>query len=196
MNSRMKGASVPAHPDLEIIAMNFGRREWIFDILSDTAISLTLCLPSGKFSCVARVLQGGFSFQSSFPLPVPEAKRKLMEEFISRANYQALSSEELSGVLYLDYEKGIVKVVTMSAVAAGYLCMAMVDQVVDANLRAAERCLSGVAGVCYLDISPKAAVEKYCVSCSITAAVEKAAEDLESGRSDRDDADDSNLDMD
>jgi hypothetical protein len=88
-----------------------------------------------------------------YPIPVPQLKRRLMEDFVVRANDQA----EV-GNLTLDPDEGVIAFRSSAAIDVSEFGADLVSSVIERHLDAAPLWLPGIAGVCFLGMSPQAAL--------------------------------------
>jgi hypothetical protein len=112
---------------------------------------------NGKWSCYAQVNseQKLFFFYSVCPINVPEDKRSLIAEFITRANYGIKI-----GNFELDFNDGEVRYKTSIDVENDDLSPALISNHVYANIWTMDRYLPGIMSVVYSDEEPADAIQK------------------------------------
>ena len=91
---------------------------------------------------------------SVYPIRVPENKRSIVSELVSRINY-GMSI----GNFEMDFNDGEIRMKTSIALLGTALSDAMFDRLFSSNIGSANRYLSAIYGVAFGDISPKLAVE-------------------------------------
>jgi len=136
----------------------FYNDEWFYiEVESRPVLRLNHWGENGRFSCQAEVNeeQKIFYFYSYFPVNVPEEKRSVIAELITRANYGMRV-----GNFELDYEDGEVRFKTSLDVENVELSHDLVSNHVYANVWTMDRYLLALFGVIYGNISPKDAVEQ------------------------------------
>ena len=92
-------------------------------------------------------------FYSYCPVKVPENKRPLVGDFLTRANYGLLV-----GNFEMDYNDGEVRYKTSIDVEGNKLSVALVKRLVYDNLAVMDRYLPGVLSVIYGGASPTEAI--------------------------------------
>jgi hypothetical protein len=166
---------------LDILASYGFQHDWKFEVADNTSLTVPIKLARGEVLCIARLYPDIFEFRSLLPFRVPESKRTLMMDFVSRINCHALVA-----TLFFDCANGEIGVETAAPVATGWLCPAVIDPIVRINLAAIDRWLPGVAAVCYSDVSPNTAIALCGAPCPIAAVVGEAVKKLESFGDDED----------
>lgn len=142
----------------EAIQKFFTDDEWYYmQIDTQSVIQMGFQGKNGKWNCYAQANEEKFIFQfySVCPINVPEEKRLLVSEFITRANYGLLI-----GNLEMDFTDGEVRYKTSIDVEKTELSSALISNQVYANIWTFDRYLPGIFAVVYGDASPQEAVEK------------------------------------
>lgn len=143
---------------LEIIKQFFFNDEWYFTELDSRPVLKTSHYgENGRFACEAEFNeeQQIFYFYSYFPINVPEAKRVLMAEFITRANYGLRI-----GNFEMDFEDGELRYRTSLDVENDQLSLSLVSNLVYSNVWTMDRYLPGLFEVVYGTSSPEEAIQK------------------------------------
>ena len=134
----------------------FKEEEWVFvEIEGKPALSLNYAGKSGTWSCFAKAEEDKdmMLFYSYCPVKVPENKRPLVGDFLTRANYGLLI-----GNFEMDYNDGEVRYKTSIDVEGDDLSKALVKRLVYDNLAVMDRYLPGVLSVIYGGASPTEAI--------------------------------------
>ena len=134
----------------------FKEEEWVFvEIEGKPALSLNYAGKSGTWSCFAKAEEDKdmMLFYSYCPVKVPENKRPLVGDFLTRANYGLLI-----GNFEMDYNDGEVRYKTSIDVEGDQLSKALVKRLVYDNLAVMDRYLPGVLSVIYGGASPTEAI--------------------------------------
>ena len=121
--------------------------DWKYNIVKDdTALVLSFRGRSGSWQCFANVDEERqwFSFFSILPSNVPEEKRPIIAEFITRANYGLVI-----GNFEMDYNDGEVRYKTSIDVEGGELSPKMIENMMQANLMTMDRYFPGLMSVLY-----------------------------------------------
>jgi hypothetical protein len=148
-------------PIIDTVASFFEANSWPFNRAEDESVLMTGYQgESGKWPCFAwtHEEQKQFVFYSVCPVSAPEAKRSAVAEFITRANF-----EMIIGNFELDFEDGEIRFKTSIDVQEDRLTIALVQQMVIANVVMMDRYLSGLLQVISSDVAPKdalAAIER------------------------------------
>jgi len=110
---------------------------------------------NGQWNCYAHVReeQAQFIFYSVCPVKAPEAKRPALAEFLTRANYGLYI-----GNFELDFDDGEARFKTSLGVEGEQLTLALVQQMVYANVLMMDRYLPGILRVVYGDAPPAEAI--------------------------------------
>lgn len=142
----------------ETVQKFFTDDEWYFMQLDNqTILQMGFQGRNGKWSCYAQVNdeQKLFFFYSVCPVNVPEDKRPLIAEFITRANYGIKI-----GNFELDFDDGEVRYKTSIDVENDDLTPALISNHVYANIWTMDRYLPGIMSVVYSDEEPIDAIQK------------------------------------
>jgi hypothetical protein len=134
----------------------FKDEEWVFvEIEGKPALSLNYAGKSGTWSCFAKAEEEKemMLFYSYCPVKVPENKRPLVGDFLTRANYGLLV-----GNFEMDYNDGEVRYKTSIDVEGDKLSVPLVKRLVYDNLAVMDRYLPGVLSVIYGGASPTEAI--------------------------------------
>lgn len=112
---------------------------------------------SGEWICYARAKedQEQFLFYSICPVNVPEDKRAAMADFLTRANYGLLI-----GNFEMDLSDGEIRYKTSIDVEGDRLSVALVRNMVYANVLTMDQYLSAMMSVIYSDVSPAQAIAR------------------------------------
>src|SRR2546423_10749376 len=95
-----------------------------------------------------------FGFYSYAPIKVPEPKRQVMAEYLTRANYQLWT-----GCFEMDFADGEVCFRTSGAAPGGTLTAELVEPIFSANVTIMDHYLPGILELIYSDRSPASIVE-------------------------------------
>lgn len=142
----------------ETVQKFFTDDEWYFMQLDNQLIlQMGFQGRNGKWSCYAQVNneQHLFFFYSVCPINVPEDKRPLIAEFITRANYGIKI-----GNFELDYNDGEVRYKTSIDIENDDLTPALISNHVYANIWTMDRYLPGIMSVVYSDEEPYDVIQK------------------------------------
>jgi len=141
---------------LETVKEFFTTDDWPFSIVENqSALQTNFQGENGRWACyaIAREEAGQLIFYSICPVNAPEEKRPEMAEFITRANYGLFI-----GNFEMDYSDGEIRYKTSIDVEGDELSVALVRQVVYANVIMMDRYLSGIMKVIYSNASPAEAI--------------------------------------
>ncbi len=139
---------------LHVVAEYCEQRDLPYEVVSEHALMFRLDLPATELVCTADATTQQFIFQSFYPFTVPPLKRRLMEDFVVRANEQA----EI-GNLTLDPDEGVIGFRSSAAIDVSLFGPELVGSVIERHLETAPLWLPGIAGVCHLGMAPQAALE-------------------------------------
>ncbi len=140
----------------DVTVQFFKEEEWVYvEIEGKPALSLNYAGKSGTWSCFAKAEEDKqmMLFYSYCPVKVPENKRPLVGDFLTRANYGLLI-----GNFEMDYNDGEVRYKTSIDVEGDKLSVALVKRLVYDNLAVMDRYLPGVLSVIYGGASPTEAI--------------------------------------
>ena len=132
--------------------------EWRFMVEEEQEIiRLDISVPNAKLDCILHVLpkQEFILFFSLFPIPIPEEKRLLIAEYITRANY-GLNA----GNLELDFKDGEVRYRTYCNTDGDSLNEEIAKHLIHVNIQTMDRYSAGIMKVLYGNLSPLQAVEE------------------------------------
>jgi hypothetical protein len=138
---------------LHVVAVYCEQRDWPYQVVSEHALMFRMDLPATELVCTADATTQQFTFQTFYPITVPALKRRLMEDFVVRANEQA----EI-GNLTLDPDGGVIGFRSSAAIDVSVFGADLVSSVIERHLEAAPLWLPGIAGVCFLGMSSQAAL--------------------------------------
>jgi len=132
--------------------------EWYFlQMGSQPILQMSFQGKNGKWTCYAqsREDQFLFFFYSVCPVNVPDEKRELMAEFITRANYGLKI-----GNFEMDFSDGELRYKTSLDVENDRLTAALISNLVYANVWTMDRYLPGILSLLYSEVSAVEAVER------------------------------------
>lgn len=136
----------------------FEQDDWRYKKLPDRSVlQLGFAGKHGTWTCYADAKEEDerFVFYSVFPSKVPEDKRPMFAEYLTRANYGLVL-----GNFEMDYEDGEIRYKTSIDVESCELPFAMVKQLVYANIAMMDKYMPGIFGLLAGIISAKEAIEK------------------------------------
>ncbi|MCB9529439.1 MAG: YbjN domain-containing protein [bacterium] len=140
----------------ETVVAFFQSDDWPIQLVEgDQALRTAFRGESGQWTCYARV-RGAHEqvcFYSVCPINVPEAQRGAVGEYLHRANYGMII-----GNFEMDFSDGEVRYKTSLDVEGDRLTVALVRQLVIANVMMMDRYLPGLMAVTYGDVTPAAAI--------------------------------------
>jgi hypothetical protein len=134
----------------------FSKGQWRFHEVPDkNALQLAVQGKSGRWECFAqaREAQYQFAFYSVCPTNIPEAHRRDVAEFLTRANYGMVI-----GNFEMDLNDGEVRFKTSIDVENDRLSQALINQLVFANLSMMDRYLPGIMAVAFGASTPEEAI--------------------------------------
>ena len=134
----------------------FKDEEWVFvEIEGKPALSLNYAGKSGTWSCFAKAEEEKemMLFYSYCPVKVPENKRPLVGDFLTRANYGLLV-----GNFEMDYNDGEVRFKTSIDVEGDSLSFELMKRLAYNNVGVMDRYLPGIMQVTYGGASPQEAI--------------------------------------
>lgn len=143
---------------LDTLKAFFTEDEWSFSEVEGKAV---LRLPfrgkAGNWNCYAqaREEQHTFVFYSVCPINIPEDKRPLVAEFLTRANYGLPI-----GNFELDYTDGEVRFKCSIDVDNAELTNPLISNLVYSNIGTLDRYLPGIMMVVYANSTPLEAIQK------------------------------------
>ena len=141
---------------LETVLKFFSDDEWPFSQLEERPILRTgFAGDNGEWTCYAQVQeeQERFIFYSVCPVKAPEAKRPAMAEFLTRVNYGLII-----GNFEMDFSDGEIRSKTSADFEGDRASVAVIKNLVYANVLTMDLYLPGIMSVLYSDVSPAQAV--------------------------------------
>lgn len=136
----------------------FTAEEWYFMQLgSQPILQMGYQGKNGRWTCYAQVNEEQciFIFYSVVPVNIPEEKRVIIAEFITRANYGMKI-----GNFEMDYSDGEMRYKTSMDVENSGLTSALISNMVNANLWTLDRYLPGLLSVTYGEVTAEEAIKK------------------------------------
>lgn len=136
----------------------FVENEWIIYLIKGKPVFYTNFKGnSGEWRCCGQVneAQQQFIFYSLSPMNVPDYKRGVMAEFLTRANYGLVV-----GNFEMDLDNGQVLYKTAIDVEGDRLSSALIKQLVVANLATMDKYLPGIFHLLYNEVSPSEAIAR------------------------------------
>jgi hypothetical protein len=134
----------------------FEEEEWSFTQREDQSlIQLMFQGDNGQWSCYAQAREdlAQLVFYSVCPVNVPEDKRLVVSEFLTRVN-----SNLLMGSFEMDFDDGQVRFRTGIAIGEMGLSTGLVEPLVHANLLLMDLCLPHLMTVLYGNATPLEAI--------------------------------------
>ncbi len=141
---------------LDAVTNFFKEDNWSFTKHEDRPIlSMAFSGKNGTWTCYARVEEEKYIFlyYSYCPVKVPEDKRLIMADFLTRANYGLYI-----GNFEMDFNDGEVRYKTSIDVEGTELNTALITRVVYDNLAVMDRYLPGIMSVVFGGASPTEAI--------------------------------------
>ena len=136
----------------------FKKDEWpAVPIQGQTAISVYFRGKNGQWTCYAKADEEKeiVTFYSYCPVKVPEDKRPIMADFLTRANYGLYI-----GNFEMDYNDGEVRFKTSIDVEGDRLSFELMKRLAYNNVGVMDRYLPGIMQVTYGGASPQEAIAK------------------------------------
>ncbi len=140
----------------ETVVSFFEANDWpIAQVEDETALQLAFQGENGQWACYAGTNEEReeFIFYSLCPVNVPENQRLAMAEFLTRANYGITI-----GNFEMDFDSGEIHYKTSINVEGDQLSIALVQQLVYANVMIMDQYLPGIMAVIYGKVSPAEAI--------------------------------------
>lgn len=133
----------------------FTEDEWPFSDIGDNVLRTNFQGESGQWACFAQTRdeQNQFVFYSVCPLTVPEDKRAVMADFLTRANYGMIL-----GNFEMDFDDGEVRYKTSIDSNGDDLTPTFIRPLIYANVLMMDKYLPGVMAVTYGNIGPVEAI--------------------------------------
>ena len=141
---------------LETVLKFFSDDEWPFSRLEERPILRTgFAGDNGEWTCYAQVQeeQERFIFYSVCPVKAPEEKRPAMAEFLTRVNYGLVI-----GNFEMDFSDGEIRSKTSADFEGDRASVAVIKNLVYANVLTMDLYLPGIMSVLYGDVSPAQAI--------------------------------------
>jgi len=143
---------------LDTVIQFFEEDDWKYHQLEGTTIlRLGFTGDNGSWRCYAeaREEREQFVFYSVLDARVPEEKRPVMAEFLTRANYGMVV-----GNFEMDYSDGEVRYKTSIDVEGDRLSTALVKTLVYMNVLLVDRYFPGIMKVIYANASPEEQIQE------------------------------------
>ena len=128
---------------------------WPLSVAQDDALKMTFKGEHGEWTCFAqaREEQKQMIFYSVCPITVPNDRRAMVAEFITRANYGMIL-----GNFELDLSDGEVRYKTSIDANGEELVIPLVKPVVYSNVLMMDKYLPGLSAVAYGNVDPQTAI--------------------------------------
>ena len=142
----------------DALTMFLEEDDWAYTpIEGHTALRMGFAGENGRWVCFARSKEAEHQllFYSVCPVNAPDAKRGIVAEFITRANYGLAI-----GNFEMDYEDGEIRFKTSLAVGASEFDEELIRRLVFVNVYTMDQYLPGIMSVIYGDIEPALAVAR------------------------------------
>jgi hypothetical protein len=142
----------------DVVRKFFTDDEWYFmEMDNRSMLQMGFQGKNGKWTCYAQTNEDQFLFffYSVCPINIPEDKRLVVSEFITRANYGLKI-----GNIEMDFNDGEVRYKTSLDVENDELSPALISNMVYANVWTLDRYLPGIFAVVYGNKDPQDAIEK------------------------------------
>lgn len=133
------------------------KQEWLFtSIKGESRIIINISGNNGTFQCVADVREAEerFIFLSICGANVPDDKRTLMSELLTRINYGSFL-----GNFEMDYEDGEIRYKTSICCKSSELTINIIEHTVMANIVMMDTALTGIMKLIYGDITAQQAYD-------------------------------------
>lgn len=131
------------------------KQEWRFtSIVDESRVVISMSGINGTFQCVAdaRQAEERFIFLSICGANVPDDKKALMSELLTRINYGSFL-----GNFEMDYEDGEIRYKTSICCKSSELTNNIIEHIVMANIVMMDTALIGIMKLIYGDITVKEA---------------------------------------
>jgi len=135
----------------EAVINFFKENNWLFfQMEQEPALQMSFQGENGQWMCFVKVReeQEQLIFYSISPVKVPENKRLVMAEFLSRANF-GLSI----GNFELNFADGEIRYKTSIAAKGNGVNSALIGQLIFANLLTMDEYLPGIMSIIYTELS-------------------------------------------
>lgn len=140
----------------EAVINFFKENNWLFfQMEQEPALQMSFQGENGQWMCFVKVReeQEQLIFYSISPVKVPENKRLVMAEFLSRANF-GLSI----GNFELNFADGQIRYKTSIAAKGNGVNSALIGQLIFANLLTMDEYLPGIMSIIYTELSAVEAI--------------------------------------
>ncbi len=140
----------------EAVINFFKENNWLFfQMEQEPALQMSFQGENGQWMCLVKVReeQEQLIFYSISPVKVPENKRLVMAEFLSRANF-GLSI----GNFELNFADGQIRYKTSIAAKGNGVNSALIGQLIFANLLTMDEYLPGIMSIIYTELSAVEAI--------------------------------------
>ncbi|MBD2003761.1 MULTISPECIES: YbjN domain-containing protein [Cyanophyceae] len=140
----------------EAVINFFKENNWLFfQMEQEPALQMSFQGENGQWMCFVKVReeQEQLIFYSISPVKVPENKRLVMAEFLSRANF-GLSI----GNFELNFADGQIRYKTSIAAKGNGVNSALIGQLIFANLLTMDEYLPGIMSIIYTELSALEAI--------------------------------------
>ena len=140
----------------EAVINFFKENNWLFfQMEQEPALQMSFQGENGQWMCFVKVReeQEQLIFYSISPVKVPENKRLVMAEFLSRANF-GLSI----GNFELNFADGEIRYKTSIAAKGNGVNSALIGQLIFANLLTMDEYLPGIMSIIYTELSAVQAI--------------------------------------
>ena len=140
----------------EAVINFFKENNWLFfQMEQEPALQMSFQGENGQWMCFVKVReeQEQLIFYSISPVKVPENKRLVMAEFLSRANF-GLSI----GNFELNFADGEIRYKTSIAAKGNGVNSALIGQLIFANLLTMDEYLPGIMSIIYTELSAVEAI--------------------------------------
>ncbi|MEQ9235912.1 YbjN domain-containing protein [Coleofasciculus sp. E2-BRE-01] len=148
--------TITTQPIFQTMVNFFTEDDWSYaKIQGEPALYLAFEGDNGSWNCYAKAREDEeqFVFYSICPIKVPKAKRRILGEFIARANYGMMI-----GNFELDFTDGEIRYKTSIDVEGDRLSLALLKRLVYANVTMMDEYLPGIKLVLESGMSPEEAI--------------------------------------
>ncbi|MGC1248946.1 MAG: YbjN domain-containing protein, partial [Spirulinaceae cyanobacterium] len=142
---------------VEVVESFFKGENWQFQQLENATLHLLFQGKNSQFNCYARAreAQQQFVFYSLAPTKVPVRKRRILGEFVARANLGMII-----GNFELDFNTGEIRYKTSIDVTNNVINQETLHQLVYTNVLTMDQYLLGIKSVISGQLSPEAAISQ------------------------------------
>ena len=148
--------TITTQPIFQTMVNFFTEDDWSYaKIQGEPALYLAFEGDNGSWNCYAKAREDEeqFVFYSICPIKVPKTKRRILGEFIARANYGMMI-----GNFELDFTDGEIRYKTSIDVEGDRLSFALLKRLVYANVTMMDQYLPGIKLVLERGMSPEEAI--------------------------------------